>query len=631
MRRSRRRRGERGSATIVVAVGGVALIAATGLAIDGGMAAGAYRHAQNAADAGALAAARQEYQDLTATPPVVSTTSELQHYAQTEVQHNNAQMVSFGSAGWEVPGSNPNQIYVPTPTSGVSAQATLANISTTVTVTPPLGSPYSADVSLLLNDAQGNIGVAPTAGSSWHGSWSSAIAGLGYANSNSLNQNGYISCMSASASYPAGSTSDNVGTAQPCSTGTIPTGVSAAGSLVSTANPDAEVTTTNVPKSAPSMTVLNETGTNNGITVSANSVQTSDNMYWDPSVDGGMTALAAMSATNLHVATSVVNVDASTLNFSLKVDYNPATGHPDITPQCAGGTISFTQVVGGLVKPVTQNADCSLTGLLPSIPGVTITPAYYQPSPLDYNHACTYSNATQVWTCSQIQACMLLISYPSPATSVCLGQLTINFAVQPATTITMFGGTTVTATVPQTTYFMRALGWNQTSPKASATADIEAVVDESNAAFALTPFGMPAVATEMDAPYNYLPLQVGHQYYLYGPNMQSYSYSAAMGSGWQGQLDPASPHRVGKTAKATTTLNTSPHGYDGSSFYVEPVFDPTTGVILYYAIFKPVASNIHYGTLVNSVPSLGGPLIQANSVTGWTVLNQGAVSIKLVQ
>lgn len=62
--RASRRAGQRGQSLLLVALGGVALLAITGLALDGGFEVGKYRQAQNGADAGALAAARANLRSL---------------------------------------------------------------------------------------------------------------------------------------------------------------------------------------------------------------------------------------------------------------------------------------------------------------------------------------------------------------------------------------------------------------------------------------------------------------------------------------------------------------------------------------------------------------------------------------
>ncbi|MEA2672720.1 MAG: putative Flp pilus-assembly TadE/G-like, partial [Chloroflexota bacterium] len=64
-----RRRHSRGQSLVVVALSGIALLGIVGLALDGGMEAGNFRQAQNAADAGALAAARLIFADGRQVPP----------------------------------------------------------------------------------------------------------------------------------------------------------------------------------------------------------------------------------------------------------------------------------------------------------------------------------------------------------------------------------------------------------------------------------------------------------------------------------------------------------------------------------------------------------------------------------
>jgi hypothetical protein len=158
------------------------------------------------------------------------------------------------------------------------------------------------------------------------------------------------------------------------------------------------------------------------------------------------------------------------------------------------------------------------------------------------------------------------------------------------------------------------------------------VIDESNSAFVGSPFGMPNTAVTMGGAQcpggsgKIGALQVGCWYYLYGPNMQSYSPSAPMLAGWQGQLLNSSGHRVGSQVSPAPVLTTTPHPYTSTStYYLEPVFDPVSLQVVYYAVFLPVSSNPNYGVLVNTIP------VPATSVVNWSVLNQGAVSIKLEQ
>jgi len=317
-----------------------------------------------------------------------------------------------------------------------------------------------------------------------------------------------------------------------------------------------------------------------------------------------------------------------------------------ITTHCAPTSVTITAMPGGSPTTVPLGTDCTPLGVLPAISGVTVDFPYYAPGDT-YRSACSQDPDSGVWSCPQLQACLLRVTIASTSTTACIGEVGLGFNITPVTMtgtssndnrlFPQFQGTvSVTATVPQQTYFMRILGWNQTSPTASGTADVESVVDESSSAFAASPFGMPADACEMDAPFACGALQMGHQYYLYGPDMQTDSlsvYMASLAPSWQGQLAGGSAHHVGVqyTVTPAPSLTTTPQPYPGAGYDLEPVFDPAGGQVLYYAVFLPVASNPHLGVLVNSVPALDGPIVQATSASGWTVLDQGAVSIKLVQ
>jgi hypothetical protein len=244
-----------------------------------------------------------------------------------------------------------------------------------------------------------------------------------------------------------------------------------------------------------------------------------------------------------------------------------------------------------------------------------------------------------VWSCPGVQACMLRITIAASDTTMCLGEANISYAATAMNpnnannnAIAQFAGAVqVVATLPQTTYFMRVVGIDQTSPTATAQAAPEGVVDESPSAFAASPFGMPADATVMARPVGCTPavntpgaLGANCDYYLYGPLMTTYNPAPSMPASWQGQLTAGSNHHVGQAATGNTSLTVTPQLYQGtSSYYLEPVFDPTTGTILYYGVFLPVGGQPHWGQYVTNIP------VQADSAPGWTVLQQGAVSIKL--
>jgi len=186
--------------------------------------------------------------------------------------------------------------------------------------------------------------------------------------------------------------------------------------------------------------------------------------------------------------------------------------------------------------------------------------------------------------------------------------------------------------VPQSTYFLRVIGWNQTTPTAGATADIESVIDETDAAFAGSPFAMPDMGVQMTAPYTYERLTPGHTYYLYGPSMQSDNPAPSMPTTWQGQLASTSSHRVGTTLAGASANTTTPQPYlTGGPYDLLPVFDPISGVVEFWGVFVPVAGQPNWATMVNSVPSVHGYIVQATSQPGWMTMDEGAVSVKLEQ
>jgi hypothetical protein len=195
----------------------------------------------------------------------------------------------------------------------------------------------------------------------------------------------------------------------------------------------------------------------------------------------------------------------------------------------------------------------------------------------------------------------------------------------------------VSAQIEQPTYFLGLLGWAHTRPSATASADLEPVIDESDAAFTASPFAMPDTATNMSAPYTYEHLRAGQTYYLYGSSMQTNNPAPVMPGAWQGQLTATSPHRVGTTLVGSASTTTSPQPYLSHGPYdLVPIFEPLTGLIESYGVFIPVTGHANWGTLVNSVPAFSGQpnlhgyVVQATSVPGWITFDEGAVSVKLL-
>lgn len=626
------RPGERGNALAVVAIGATALIGATGLAIDGGMAAGAYRHAQNAADAGALAAVRTEFNDATLVPPVQTSASSLGGVAQNEVQHNKAQFGSINSS------STNSTIWGPSTTGGMSAQAALAEASTTITGNPP-PNPLSIDVDAFGAKSWGWIKSAPSDPPS-DGSKASALATLVQGNSQILNQSGYgaATCNQATASYMANQ--NTVGAQTPCPPGTLPAQISYAGSLVATPNADAEVNAANAPSSKPTITVVNPSVSpgGNGASVSAAAVTSSSTVGWvapPASATGNVnppspSTTASVTMTNMTAGITGVTATASSLTMSVTLSMDTGTSRPKFTPICQPATITVTAPP----LPSTtlqQQSDCKTTTVTP-IPGIDVTVDSFSPAN-DVTRICSQSGTT--WSCS-VQTCMVRIYQALTSTTVCVGELILSFGITPMNAVlTPFAGiVTVTANVPQPTYFMRVLGWNQTDPSASGTAAVENVVDESPSAFAASAFGMPSAGTCMAGTgclHVYETLQPGHEYYIYGLNMTSYNPTMWMGSAWQGQLDGSSKHHVGSQVTPSSSTTPAPKPFPGTPYYLEPVFEPGSGIVLYYAVFLPDSLHPNWGTLVNSIPADNGPIVDADGAGMWTMLTPGAVTIKVIQ
>jgi hypothetical protein len=604
------RRTERGHAALIVAISAVTLLALTGLALDGGMEAGAYRHAQNAADAGALAAARQEFRNAMASPPLASNTTTLTPVAQAEVQHNNAQLAAINGSSTVSLGTQ--KFWGPTTDGGLTGSSMLADMWTGVGNLLG-GAPVNTNLDLV--QTQGSaLEVTPAGG----GSVASSQVDLGQQSAAGITS--YYNCSTAVAHYVAGA--NTPGTSSPCPGGNLVM----SGSLLGGAATNDVVTSGNAPYSTPRVAgtgVLGSIGSNPTlVSVSATSAASENTLDWN--LNSEPVSEGSVYATGVSASVAGVPVTASSLSMQVSVTVDSA-GNITIAQNCAAASLNIAGT------PVALSATCSPVNGLPSIPGVTITVGYVQPSFLPAS-ACTTHNGGNQIDCS-VQSCLLRVTVTeSPVNSIlCLAEVDLGFSVTPITVDTFTGSVTVAATVPQPTYFLRIMGWTQTNPTAQATADLESVVDESQAAFTNSPFGMPDTAWAMVSPFRYESLQVGHTYYLYGLNMQSNSPCYSCQAGWQGELSGTS-HRVGQTLTSVSgpTPGLQPYTTNGA-YYLEPVFNPTNLVAEYYAVFLPVAGHANWGLLVNSVPANGGHLVQATSTSGWMPFDQGAVAVKLEQ
>ena len=628
MRPHQRRRGESGNAIIVIAVSGVTLIAATGLAIDGGMAAGAFRHAQNAADSGALAAVRQEYIDATANPPVATSTSNLTSVANKEVQHNASTPVSVNALGVINSSGTKVTLWVPSSSAGNTASGTFADMSA---VLP--GVPQSTTYTLTGTDAQSNVKMIPLASG---GSQASSTVDVAHdtATTGGTTVSSYANCSSTVASYGVAPTTSS------CSTGVFgDPHVTLLGTLVSTANADAHVSSADAPTTFPNVAIVNPSksisnGPTTYVSVASTLEVTNDKNYWSPDPTVGLVSSTSSSAISVHATTGPVNVDSTALTSTFSIN-TPPGDHPYIHLTCTATTLTITDNFLNKTYPVPIDRNCAPTTSLPAIAGVTMTAGSVLPSS-NYNVACDYKTSTSTWGCPNVTACVLKVqaTLPIPVT-LCLGEATLSYSatsVDPSsptnTYVAQFAGAVqVVATLAQPTYFMRVLGFNQTTPTAQAQAAVESVVDESAAAFANSPFAMTTSGTCMGAcggsPGSQEALTSGHQYYLYGPLMQSYNpVAGGMPNTWQGELDSTSLHSVGSTVTGSSGSGTPKPYVTNGSYYLEPIIDTASATVVYYGVFLPVP-NKPWGTYTTAIP------VQADSLWGWTVLNQGAASVKL--
>jgi len=593
---------------VLVAVSAVGLITITGLALDGGMEAGAYRHARNAADAGALAAARKIFFNAVSNPQGVSDVSTLTPVAQKDVTHNSAQFSSL-TLGTQ-------KVYAPETTGGATSQAALADMwATAGTILVPL----DANLNIAGSQATAKM-IVPASG----GSTSSSQVDLGTVAVPTNLTNATFNCYTSTAHYTA--LADSYGTPTACAAGTTPVGVTATGTLLGTASTNTKVASDDTPSAMSRVQVTNMSGVDGTVSVTATSARSSTSQYFSPTK--GYVSTAAVNAQTVHAATATMTLDASSLEMDVSLYVDPTTGRGTIAKHCTPSTMAMHSLVGGGSATVTVNSDCTTVGL--SGLGINDVSSPYQ-SPSDDNDICSTDSSTGKVTCS-VQLCMVydtVNANPFNAT-LCLLEANATMSVIPITMSAYTGDVTVSATMPQSTYFLRVIGWQQTSPSASATAGPHPVTNVSDQDFANAPFAMPDTGTAMTSPFAYERLRPGHTYYLYGTSMYTYNPSV-MGSGWQGQLSSSSPRAVGSTLQAAASTTTTPKTYQGSSYYLLPVFDPTTGIVEYYGVFAKVA-NQPWGTLVNSLPAQNGFLVQATTDSNfWNPYMEGAASVKLEQ
>jgi hypothetical protein len=622
------RRDSRGQSLVFVALSGVALMGIVGVALDGGMEAGNFRTAQNAADAGALAAARLIFVDGRQIPPTVPTVTQMTNASNAEIRHNGAVpgKADLSAALTTTGGTLDN--FVPDVGTGVIAHAALATVAATVNA---FITSANATVAATESNAQSLVRTVAAGGST----------ALGQVDLASVNvtlmllgipinaAQGGLLCLQSSLSYPTALSGGLLGSwigSSACplnSLGLVTTLLGTLGTITGSAgiNLSPESTNSFISGAVPYMphaissnaaTTVNILNLGTSVTASAANVVSQ--------VGQSANVIASDDFNLANVATGLLGlgVSAPLINIHAELDYTPGGGVAAPAPTCDTGTITL----GGTSYSILPN--CHIPGLPLSLLGVTLK---------DFSTSITTSGCPGL-TCTE-HGCFLELSVLGSIADVCLGEFDLSAAGSKMSTSAAAGNTaltnaiTVTAHKDTPTYFMRVLGWTATHPTADSSAAVLQVADESPDAFAKAPYAMPSVATNMDCPCTVAPLVVGHQYYLYGSLKQTYSPVDKFVSTWQGQVSAASGHQIGATLSSLLPIGSGPGVYvTGGSYYLLPVVDPANAVVEYYAVFKTVAGHSAWGQLVNTIP------VQAIPSSTWSLDafgQAGAVTVKLTQ
>jgi Putative Tad-like Flp pilus-assembly/Putative Flp pilus-assembly TadE/G-like len=612
-RRVRRvaRRRSHGQSVVIMALGAIALIATVGLAIDGGAEVGNYRDAQNAADAGALAAARLIFLGGIASPPSAPTTTQLTTASNSAITENGAVPgKSDLSAQLTTSGGTQNN-FVPDSGTGVTAHSALATI--TAGLNAGLAS-VSATVAATEASASSLVRTIASGGAVGTGqvdlaSVNATVTALGIP----LSATGALLCLQSSLTYPTALSSNLLGSwanAVTCplnSLSAVTSLLGALGSITASAgvNLSPESTSTFISNVSPYLTR----------TISSNATTTANILNLGTSVTASAANVVSQVGQSANVIASndfnLVNVATGLLSLGVSIplvtihnelDYSPSGGVTAPTPTCDTGSIT----IAGSTYSILPN--CHIPILPITLLGVTLS---------DITTDVTTSGCPGL-TCTE-HGCFLQLSVLGSLANVCVGEFDLSASGDRMSTSAAAGDTpltnavTVTAHKPTPTYFTHVLGWNGTNPTAQTTAGVYQVANESDAAFANAPYAVPSVATNMDCPCSAAPLSVGHDYYLDGSQMQTYSPVDKFASTWQGQVSAPSGHAVGNVLSSVTGAGSGPGTYtSGGGYYLLPVIDPSSAVVEYYAVFKPVAGQPNWGQLVDNIP------VQATPSTAWT-------------
>ena len=655
----------------------VGMLTIVGLAIDGGMAAGNYRVAQNATDSGALSMAERVY-----TTGGTVTTSQLcdstTGYGPLELKHNRTNLIAChpevlttygpsgpGSGGGSGSGSVSGVV-------GYTTSSALATIDTTTTV--PLVANVTSHVGI--NETSGSVvgGTTPSASgsvdlASLNGSVTTLLGAVASANA------GLYQC-SSSQTGTGTNTAPPAGTA--CPVGNLAmtllgVNVNNAIDMVPVAPPappalppgllqqqsTSTVTSTPTEQEDASSNVVQESLSQGGIAVTVNSGTTSSCLGICNGVPGvtGHASLVNVSA-NIN---GVLPIQLTGVDVSVSISYVPGVGFT-VTPSC---TVVAPNVYGGA-------GGAFINGVLTTITPTCGFAAVNRPGVANISsgvttNACTASGGLVSCSASVCLLSVQLLGGPIPllggslpSVTACIGSVKASATFAPVT----FGGSggggagpkvgqgagwgavLISGTVPTPTYFMSVVGVKSTSPAASAAAMPQQVIDETAAQFAADPYAVPYLNKPNGGGCTAVfgPLIPGCQYQLYGTGVSDTVADGACTPSttgcWHGLLKTNSSHAA---ADPAASKSATPVSFDGSGdgpgiaanygqYALLPVVDNsvTSQVVIQYGLFQ-LAADHHYGTLMKPIASGGTmPPVEEESALTWNPNGSGAVAIKLV-
>ena len=634
----------------------VGLIAIVGLAIDGGMNAGNYRMAQNSADAAAASAARwvYEYQNSNGELP---TRSEVQSEVDTYLAQNK------GTPGLAILTAGPRAGGRTMRTGGGAAlDYSLASATTpaatSASSTTNLAGITAGTTSVLSSNSTAAVG---TSGNS---ATASSVAQIAQLQTVVLGQNTTqaAQCVQSSATSTTatgqhactGSVNLPMTVTAPSTTPTgtlssqfVTAGVNAAG--VPHANAEqvvASAGTGSVPVTGLGTTSVSATAaaSSNDIVGGATPSATSEILAQNLSValPGSVTLTSAAVDYHLQIGASYNQSTSSTTSGKVTTTTVTSTLSLTATPLCTPGTVAIN-VGAVLVGTIQVGSNCAPLVALPAsvtntLAALGITLAFNSLTPA--GGTCTTGASTCSVSACFVQATVKATVNGPTLASACVLEADASLAVtgggsQTDTCATAGSGSTtycptlqpfavtVVCHVPTPTYFLGVLGWHQTNPTATATAEVLNIADISDTAFNASPLALPDTGVALDGKtYSLLGdtissgsyvSPIGKSFYL-GSSMGTY-YPAAVGApaGWHGQVTASSGHAVGSKLTPVAGGGSNPSAFvSGGSYFVLPIVTPISFVVEAYGVLKSSGTSSFY-TLIDSIPASAGPFPQGVS------------------